>query len=206
MIAEHRHSLGSSTRLDTPPDFRQRINQAVDVSIAVERCRRQAQPLAAERHGWVVDRLYVDALVRQQLVGARAPGARGAGDVARAARTGTDSVDGLVHRGPHLGMPAHAEIVVRAPDRDVAPELVVIRAGNAPSCRSSSANTRYRPSVSRRGRPRVPEPSKSVGRASRRDCRGLFYTAADAGDGALFGGAPAFERRIEKGACRAARF
>src|SRR5579883_31215 len=194
MIAEHRHSLGSSTRLDTPPDFRQRINQAVDVSIAVERCRRQAQPLAAERHGWVVDRLYVDALVRQQLVGARAPGARGAGDVARAARTGTDSVDGLVHRGPHLGMPAHAEIVVRAPDRDVAPELVVICAGERAGVPFQLGEYAISPLGLERGQPRVPEPSKSVGRASRRDCRGLFYTAADVGDGALFGGAPAFER------------
>ena len=43
---------------------------------------------------------------------------RGAGDVARAARTGAGRVDRLMHGRQHLGMLAHAEIIVAAPDGD----------------------------------------------------------------------------------------
>jgi hypothetical protein len=43
----------------------------------------------------------------------------GAGDVARAARPGAAFVDRLVHRGNHLLVLAHAQIVVRAPDRHI---------------------------------------------------------------------------------------
>ena len=39
-----------------------------------------------------------------------------AGDVARAARAGADEVDRLVHRGEHLGVLAHAQIIVGAPN------------------------------------------------------------------------------------------
>ena len=46
---------------------------------------------------------------------------RGAGDVARAAGARAGRVDGLVHGGEHLGMLAHAEIVVAAPHRDGPP-------------------------------------------------------------------------------------
>ena len=42
----------------------------------------------------------------------------GAGNVARAARTGAGGVERLVHRGQHIGMLAHAQIVVAAPDGD----------------------------------------------------------------------------------------
>ncbi len=63
---------------------------------------------------------------------------RGAGDVARAARTGADRVDGLVHGGDHGGMLAHAEVVVGAPDGDRARGLRVVevlggRIGAAPA-------------------------------------------------------------------------
>ena len=44
----------------------------------------------------------------------------GAGDVARAAGAGAAFVQRLVHGRDHLGMLAHAEIVVRAPDGDFA--------------------------------------------------------------------------------------
>ncbi len=41
-----------------------------------------------------------------------------AGDVAGSARAGADRIDRLVHGGDHVGVLAHAEIVVGAPDRD----------------------------------------------------------------------------------------
>ncbi len=44
----------------------------------------------------------------------------GAGDVAGAAGAGAAAVERLVHGGEHLGVLAHAEIVVGAPDRDLA--------------------------------------------------------------------------------------
>ena len=44
----------------------------------------------------------------------------GAGDVARAARAGAHARRGLDHRADHLRVLAHAEIVVGAPDHDVA--------------------------------------------------------------------------------------
>ena len=43
---------------------------------------------------------------------------RGAGNIARAARPRPRPLDGLLHGGKHLGVLAHAEIVVAAPDRD----------------------------------------------------------------------------------------
>ena len=52
----------------------------------------------------------------------------GAGDVAGAAGAGAGAVDRLVHGGDHGGMLAHAEIVVGAPDRDVAAAAVIERA------------------------------------------------------------------------------
>jgi hypothetical protein len=42
-----------------------------------------------------------------------------AGDVARAAGAGTDRAQGLLHRPEHRRMLPHAEIVVRAPYRDL---------------------------------------------------------------------------------------
>ncbi len=44
----------------------------------------------------------------------------GAGNVARAAGAGAHARRGLDHRADHLGVLAHAEIIVRAPDHDVA--------------------------------------------------------------------------------------
>ena len=44
----------------------------------------------------------------------------GAGDVARAARAGTHARCGLDHGADHLRVLGHAEVVVRAPDHDVA--------------------------------------------------------------------------------------
>ena len=69
---------------------------------------------------------------------------RGAGDVARAARAGADGVDRLVHGGDHGRVLAHAEIVVRAPDGDVAGATLgeVSAAGYAPRRRFRSAKTR----------------------------------------------------------------
>ena len=43
-----------------------------------------------------------------------------AGDVAGAAGAGADRVDRLVHGGQHDGVLAHAQIVVGAPDGDIA--------------------------------------------------------------------------------------
>src|SRR3546814_16397190 len=43
---------------------------------------------------------------------------RVAADVARAARAGADIVQRLFHRRDHIGMLAHRQIIVRAPDRD----------------------------------------------------------------------------------------
>ena len=59
-----------------------------------------------------------------------------AADIARAARTGTDIVQRLFHRGDHLGMLPHGEIVVGAPDSDwlgavMAMETARIRVGTA---------------------------------------------------------------------------
>src|SRR3954467_5576008 len=45
---------------------------------------------------------------------------RRAGDVAGAAGAGADAGGGLDHGADHLGVLAHAEIVVGAPDHDVA--------------------------------------------------------------------------------------
>src|SRR5262245_12045872 len=47
----------------------------------------------------------------------------GAGDVAGAAGAGADPGGGLDHGADHLGMLAHAEIVVGAPDHDIARAL-----------------------------------------------------------------------------------
>ena len=44
----------------------------------------------------------------------------GAGDVARAARAGAHAGCGLDHGADHLRMLGHAEVIVRAPDHDVA--------------------------------------------------------------------------------------
>src|SRR5215472_17153150 len=61
----------------------------------------------------------------------------GAGDVAGAAGAGADARRGLHHGADHLWMLAHAEIIVGAPDHDVArplrgmPDRVRIAAGDA---------------------------------------------------------------------------
>jgi hypothetical protein len=47
----------------------------------------------------------------------------GAGDVARAAGARAHARRGLDHRADHLRVLAHAEVVVGAPDDDVAPAL-----------------------------------------------------------------------------------
>src|SRR3954454_8666354 len=47
----------------------------------------------------------------------------GAGDIARAARARAHARCGLDHRADHLRMLPHAEVVVRAPDDDVAAPL-----------------------------------------------------------------------------------
>ena len=53
----------------------------------------------------------------------------GAGDVAGAAGAGAAAVDRLVHGVEHGRVLAHAEIVVRAPDRDLAAAAVAIEGG-----------------------------------------------------------------------------
>src|SRR5262249_20104807 len=44
----------------------------------------------------------------------------GAGDIARAAGTGTETGRGRHHRPDHLRVLTHAEVIVRAPDHDLA--------------------------------------------------------------------------------------
>ena len=69
----------------------------------------------------------------------------GAGDVAGAAGAGAHAGRGLDHGADHLGVLAHAEIVVGAPDHDLArrPAGNARRAcGKRPAMRSRSANTR----------------------------------------------------------------
>ena len=43
----------------------------------------------------------------------------GAGDIAGAAGPGAAAIESFMHRGEHLGVLPHAEVVVRAPDRHV---------------------------------------------------------------------------------------
>ena len=50
-------------------------------------------------------------------------------DIARAAGTRSAAVDRLMHRGRNNGVLAHAEIVVRAPDRDLALTVAVMMPG-----------------------------------------------------------------------------
>jgi hypothetical protein len=59
---------------------------------------------------------------------------RGAGDVARAARAGTGGVEGRVHGGEHGRVLAHAQIIVGAPDGDLAliVGLVAVNRGGEP--------------------------------------------------------------------------
>ena len=67
----------------------------------------------------------------------------GAGNVARAARPGAAGLHAIDHRLHHGGVLAHAEIIVRAPDGDVAKPCHPCgcrRAGRSPRLRSSSAN------------------------------------------------------------------
>ncbi len=58
----------------------------------------------------------------------------GAGDVAGAARAGAHAGRGLHHGADHLGVLAHAEVIIRAPDDDVARPIrrVPDRAREAP--------------------------------------------------------------------------
>ena len=56
--------------------------------------------------------------------------ARGARDVARAARARADFFERLVHGGEHGGVLAHAEIVVRAPDRDFFMRITALMVGH----------------------------------------------------------------------------
>ena len=68
----------------------------------------------------------------------------GAGDVARAAGAGAAAVERLVHGRDHLRMLAHAEIVVRAPDGDLAGGAVAHSAWRA-GTRRPGARDRRRP-------------------------------------------------------------
>jgi hypothetical protein len=53
-------------------------------------------------------------------------GVVGAGNVARAAREDANFRSGVAHRRDHVGMAAHAEIIVRAPDDHFADVAVVM--------------------------------------------------------------------------------
>ncbi len=68
----------------------------------------------------------------------------GAGDVAGAAGAGADAGRGLDHGADHFRMLAHAEIVVGAPDHDIARPFGECQTacGNLPAMRSRSAKTR----------------------------------------------------------------
>src|SRR5271169_3650858 len=57
----HQNKVGCEWQLQSFPNFPQSVRKGIDQTIVVERCRRDAQQLAAARHGWVVDRLDVNA-------------------------------------------------------------------------------------------------------------------------------------------------
>ena len=58
--------LRGAAQIAFRPDGRERPDQMVDVGLAVQGRRRQAQPLGAARHGRVVDRLDIDTMVLEQ--------------------------------------------------------------------------------------------------------------------------------------------
>jgi hypothetical protein len=53
----------------------------------------------------------------------------GAGNVARAAGAGAAALEPLLHRGDRVGILAHPEIIVGAPDRDVVNDVAVMTIG-----------------------------------------------------------------------------
>ena len=74
----------------------------------------------------------------------------GAGDVAGAARAGAHPGRGLDHGADHLGMLAHAEIVVGAPDHDLARPLRRVPDGVRETGRRSARDRRTPGSAARR--------------------------------------------------------
>ena len=75
----------------------------------------------------------------------------GARDVAGAAGAGAAAVERLVHRLEHLRMLAHAEIVVRAPDRDLAGAVGAVMGGAREVRRPGARDRRRRGSGLPRG-------------------------------------------------------
>src|SRR6266849_11182246 len=71
----HRTALFSGEGLIRPPQFEpipnvhQGFSKAIDQLVIMIRRRRDPQPFQPSRHGRVIDRLDVDAVIRQQEIG-----------------------------------------------------------------------------------------------------------------------------------------
>src|SRR5262245_17899812 len=85
----------------------------------------------------------------------------GSGDIASAARTGAETRRRCYHGANHLRVLSHAEIVVRAPDHDLArpgwrmPNRVRETAGNALEIGKNSVTLLFSQPVQRRSKERV---------------------------------------------------
>ena len=63
-----REDLRLARQLELIPDINQGFGETIDQRIVVIGRRRDPQPLQAARHGRIVDRLDIDAAIRQQQV------------------------------------------------------------------------------------------------------------------------------------------
>src|SRR5262249_26569711 len=66
--AELQIGLGSAALGEAIPNVAKAGAERVDVAVAVQRRRRQPQPLRAARHGRIIDRLNSDPVALPQLV------------------------------------------------------------------------------------------------------------------------------------------
>src|SRR3974390_3336525 len=55
-------------QIELVPNVDQGFGQRVDQAVVVIRARRDAQPLLALWHGWIIDRLDVDAVLGEQKI------------------------------------------------------------------------------------------------------------------------------------------
>jgi hypothetical protein len=67
----HRYSPVTPRKFELIPHASQRLGEMIHQLIAMMRGWRNTQPFMASRHGRIVDRLYVDAVLPQQQVGDR---------------------------------------------------------------------------------------------------------------------------------------
>src|SRR5215469_18380320 len=71
LISLRRHRALPKGKVEPLPDIEQRLGQRVNQRIMVVRRGGDAKTLRPPRHGRIVDRLNVDAVVREQKVGGR---------------------------------------------------------------------------------------------------------------------------------------